>query len=120
MLKNLFAKRVPIFKKRDREGWLAVKNALKEEQKGRFLLEQSLAEQEAEQDRLSRDAEIYQKLALDGFAEARPRFEAYAESQKNYKKNRLVPSPRLIRKINHRLDFYFAHYGYDMMEDEEE
>ena len=32
MLKNLFAKRVPIFKKRDREGWLAVKNALKEEQ----------------------------------------------------------------------------------------
>lgn len=39
-------------------------NALKEERRGRFLLEQSLAEQEAERDRLSRDAEIYQKLLL--------------------------------------------------------
>ena len=64
--------------------------------------------------------EIYRKLGLDGFETAKPRFEAYAESQKDYRKNRLVPSPRLIRKINHRLDFYFAHYGYDMMEDEEE
>ena len=39
-------------------------NALKDEQKGRLLLEQSLAEQEAEQARLARDAEIYQKLLL--------------------------------------------------------
>ena len=29
MLKDLFKKRIPVFKKRDREGWLQVKEALK-------------------------------------------------------------------------------------------
>ena len=64
--------------------------------------------------------EIYRKLELPGFEAAEPRFRAYADSQKNYKKNRLELSPRLIRKINARLGFYFEHYGYDRMEAEEE
>ena len=64
--------------------------------------------------------EIYRKLELPGFEEARPRFQAYADSQKNYRKNRLELSPRLIRKINARLGFYFEHYGYDRLEEAEE
>jgi len=61
-------------------------------------------------------ARIYGQLELPGFAQAEPRFRAYAESQKNYKKNRLEVSPRLIRKINAALGFYFEHYCYDMAE----
>ncbi|MBQ3276466.1 MAG: sulfotransferase [Oscillospiraceae bacterium] len=64
--------------------------------------------------------EVYRKLELEGYEEARPRFQAYADSQKNYRKNRLEIGPRLIRKINARLGFYFDHYGYDRMEEEEE
>ncbi len=64
--------------------------------------------------------DIYRKLELPGFEEARPRFQAYADAQQNYKKNRLEISPRLIRKINDRLGFYFDRYGYDRMEVEDE
>lgn len=70
-------------------------------------------------DPVERLREIYDKLELGGFGEAEPRFRAYAREQKNYRKNRLELSPRLIRKINGRLGFYFEHYGYDTMEAEE-
>lgn len=59
---------------------------------------------------------IYAKLEIPGFAAARPRFEAFAAQQKDYKKNSFDISPRLVRKINDNLGFYFEHYGYEMRE----
>ncbi len=65
-------------------------------------------------DPVGRLEDIYRRLELDGFGTARPRFEAYAASQKDYVKNRLEISPRLREKINGKLGFYFEHYGYPM------
>lgn len=65
-------------------------------------------------DSLSR---IYKRLGIAGFEAARPSFEAYAESQKSYIKNKFEISSRLRQKINARLGFYFAHYGYEMREE---
>jgi hypothetical protein len=57
---------------------------------------------------------IYEHLGIDGFEEAKPYFDAYLESQKNYKKNKFELTPRLRDKINAKLGFYFEHYGYEM------
>ena len=60
--------------------------------------------------------DIYDRLELSGFDEARPAFEAYAAEQKDYVKNRFALSPTLCRKINASLDFYFTRYGYEKQE----
>ncbi|BAK46007.1 MAG: sulfotransferase [Lachnospiraceae bacterium] len=60
---------------------------------------------------------IYQQLQLEGYAEARPYFEDYLDSQKNYQKNHFQLEDRIRRKINDRLDFYFDYYGYQMQQD---
>ena len=61
--------------------------------------------------------EIYERLEIGDFAAARPYFEAHAESQRSYVKNKLDISPRLRQRINEKLGFYFEHYGHDMEED---
>ena len=58
--------------------------------------------------------QIYDHLGIDGFEEAKPYFDAYLESQKNYQKNKFELTPELRDKINAKLGFYFAHYGYEM------
>ena len=60
--------------------------------------------------------EIYERLELPDFAAARPYFEAHAQSQRGYVKNRFDMPPALRQKINDRLGFYFEHYGYSMEE----
>lgn len=55
---------------------------------------------------------IYDQLQLDGFETARPRFEQYLDSQKNYKKNHFVINDRVRKKVNDKLGFYFDYYGY--------
>ena len=59
--------------------------------------------------------QIYEALELDGFDEALPRFRAFIDSQKNYRKNSYDFSPRLRGKINERLGFYFERYGYEQI-----
>ena len=59
---------------------------------------------------------VYEELELPGFTEARPRFQAFMDSQRSYQKNQLTLSPLLIRKINRHLGFYFDHYGYERKE----
>ena len=58
--------------------------------------------------------QIYDHLGIDGFEEAKPYFDAYLESQKNYQKNKFELTPELRDKINAKLGFYFEHYGYEM------
>lgn len=58
---------------------------------------------------------IYDRLGIDGFENAKPYFEAYLDSQKDYQKNKFELTPRLRDKINQKLGFYFEHYGYEMI-----
>lgn len=62
--------------------------------------------------------QIYEHLGIEGYEEALPHFEAYLDSQKNYKKNSFQLDPELRDKINSRLGFYFEHYGYEMITDD--
>lgn len=59
--------------------------------------------------------QIYDHLGIDGFEKAKPYFETYLESQKDYQKNKFALKPDLRDKINSRLGFYFDYYGYEMI-----
>jgi DNA-binding transcriptional regulator YhcF (GntR family) len=56
---------------------------------------------------------IYQTLELDGFNEVKKTFEEYADSQKEYKKNKFSMEPELKEKIASRWKRYFERYGYE-------
>ncbi len=58
---------------------------------------------------------IYDHLGIGGFQEAKPYFEKYLDSQKNYQKNVFTLDSSLRDKINSRLGFYFDYYGYEMI-----
>ena len=58
-------------------------------------------------------ATIYQSLELGGFDEVRPVFEQYADSQKEYQKNRFSMEPELKSQIASRWKRYFDRYGYE-------
>jgi len=57
---------------------------------------------------------IYQTLQLDGFDEVQPVFQQYADSQKEYKKNKFSMEPALKAKIAERWKRYFERYGYEI------
>ncbi len=61
--------------------------------------------------------QIYTTLGISGYEEAKPYFDAYLESQKDYQKNTFSLEPRLRDRINKELGFYFDYYGYEMMTD---
>ncbi len=61
--------------------------------------------------------QIYDKLGLDGYEEAKPYFEAYLETQEGYQKNVFSLRPDLRDKINRKMGFYFEYYGYEMITD---
>ncbi|MCL2709784.1 MAG: sulfotransferase [Planctomycetaceae bacterium] len=56
---------------------------------------------------------IYRSLELEGFDEAESVFQAYAESQKEYKKNKFSMDPELQSQIAIRWKRYFERYGYE-------
>lgn len=57
---------------------------------------------------------IYQTLELDGFESVKPVFEQYAESQKEYKKNKFALEPELKKQIAERWKGYFERYHYEV------
>jgi hypothetical protein len=57
---------------------------------------------------------IYQTLELDGFNEVKAVFEQYADSQKEYKKNKFSMDPELKVQIAERWKRYFERYGYEI------
>lgn len=58
---------------------------------------------------------MYEHLGIGGYEAAKPYFDEYLDSQKNYQKNKFHLDPALREKINSRLGFYFEHYGYEMI-----
>jgi omega-hydroxy-beta-dihydromenaquinone-9 sulfotransferase len=59
---------------------------------------------------------VYRALGLDGFAEAQPRFAAYIESVRNYRKNRYALSGATIERVGVAWQPYLRRWGYDVPE----
>ncbi len=60
--------------------------------------------------------QIYRHLGLSGFEEAKPRFQEYLDSMKDYQTNHYRDMDQGLRnKINEKLGFYFERYGYHMI-----
>ena len=58
---------------------------------------------------------IYDQLGIEGYEKAKPYFQKYIDSQKDYQKNDFKLDDNLKKKINSKLGFYFKHYGYEMI-----
>ena len=59
---------------------------------------------------------VFQKLDIDGFDEAKPKFEEYIDSLGDYKTNNFVLSDDLKKRINDKLGYFVEYFGYDIME----
>ena len=70
--------------------------------------------EEFEKDPLPIMEELYQKLDLGGYDQAKDAIAQYWTDRTDYKKNSFDISEQLILKVNSRLGFYFEHYGYTM------
>ena len=60
---------------------------------------------------------IYQDINIDGFEENREKFEAFAKTQKNYKKNKFSIAPDIADMIADRWKPYLDRYGYTKPEE---
>jgi omega-hydroxy-beta-dihydromenaquinone-9 sulfotransferase len=59
---------------------------------------------------------VYRTLGLDGFAGAQPRFVAYLDSVRDYRKNRYELSGATIDKVGTAWQPYLRRWGYDVPE----
>lgn len=60
--------------------------------------------------------DVYQTLGLDGFDEAKPKFESYIAGLGNYKTNTFNMTPQLKKKINDNLKYFVEYFGYEYEE----
>lgn len=73
---------------------------------------------EFERDPLNTVERIYRTLELDGFAEARPAFEAYLASLDDYRKNRYTFSRDDNERVTQRWGRFVERWGYERPNDE--
>ncbi|MDO4587871.1 MAG: sulfotransferase [Planctomycetia bacterium] len=57
---------------------------------------------------------VYSTLQIDHFDEVRQNYEQFAETQKNYKKNKFQLDQKIVELITKRWDYYIKRYGYKM------
>ena len=57
---------------------------------------------------------IYRELDLPGFDEARPRIEAYLDTQKNYTKNAFTMDDAIVQRVRNRWGFALDAFNYDL------
>lgn len=70
-----------------------------------------------ETDSMKEMERIYATLGLPNFDKAKPKFEEYLSTVKNYKKNKFRNiRPELIERINKEMKFVFDFYGYELEE----
>ena len=58
--------------------------------------------------------EIYQKLSIPGFDEARPAIEAYVNKKKGYKKNQYQYKPETVKLVEKNWSFALDQWGYKL------
>lgn len=74
---------------------------------------------ELEQDGLATARKIYDGLSIPNFETAKPYFEEYLNSKKNYKKNKFQPiDPHIMEKIISEWQFAFEAYNYPTTREE--
>lgn len=70
-----------------------------------------------EEDSIKEMEKIYTTLGLPNFNKAKPKFEEYLSTVKNYKKNKFRDfKPEVLNRINHEMKFVFDFYGYEIEE----
>ncbi|MFZ5617941.1 MAG: sulfotransferase family protein [Pseudomonadota bacterium] len=71
-----------------------------------------LAYEDLDRDGINALARIYAELQLPGFAEAKPKFEAYLVSVKSFEKNKFAYSDEAAAKVEKRLGRFLDQWGY--------
>ncbi|MGI6219390.1 MAG: sulfotransferase family protein [Bacteroidaceae bacterium] len=67
-----------------------------------------------EKDPFAMTQDIYQKLSLPGFDEARSAIEAYIGKKKGYKKNRYAYAPETVKTVEDNWGFALKQWGYEL------
>lgn len=96
--------------------YMELYHAYKEQKK--VLPEESLYEvrfEDIEQDALSVTEDIYRKLAIPGWDEARPDIERYIQSKQGYKKNRYEYEARTVELVNRHWGEALDDWGYERL-----
>ena len=73
--------------------------------------------EEFEQDPYNGTKEIFDDLALPGFDKAAPRFKAYIDSRRNFKRNKHQISREELDKVLNEWGFAMERWGYEVPED---
>lgn len=60
---------------------------------------------------------VYTDIGIDGFENQRAKFEEFAKTQKNYKKNKFAIAPEIAQQIAVRWKPYLDRYGYQKPEE---
>lgn len=69
--------------------------------------------EEVERDPVAHLEHIYTQLDLDGFAAAKPQFEAYLKARQRYQKNRYPYSPDDIRRVEQHWGAFIERWQYE-------
>lgn len=67
-----------------------------------------------EADAMGMTEEIYKKLGIEGFAEAKEKIQAYVGEKKGYKKNKYKYDDRTIQLVNDNWSFALEKWGYNL------
>ena len=97
-------------------GYMKLYHAYKEQRK--VLPRGSLYEvrfEDIEKDALATTEDIYRKLGIPGWEEARPAIEKYIESKKGYRKNKYQYNPRTIRLVGEHWGEALDDWGYERL-----
>ncbi len=84
----------------------------------KFIPEGNLYEikfEDIEKNALAITEDIYKKLQLPGWEEARPAIEAYIEGKKSYKKNKYKYEDRTVQMVNDSWGRILDEWGYDRL-----
>ena len=71
--------------------------------------------EDVEQDALTITEDIYKKLGIPGWDEAKPAIEKYIQSKKGYKKNKYQYNPRTIQLVNEHWGEVLDEWGYEKL-----
>lgn len=95
-------------------GYMELYHAYKEQKQ--CLPEGALYEvrfEDVEQNALAITEDIYRKLGIPGWEEAKPAIKKYIESKKGYKKNKYQYDPRTVRLVNEHWGEVLEEWGYE-------
>ena len=71
--------------------------------------------EDVEQNALAITEDIYRKLSIPGWEEAKPAIEKYIQSKKGYKKNKYQYDPRTIKLVNEYCSEALTDWGYEKL-----